>query len=128
MRNGNEATPAAALELFGATGANFRVLQSCNSIWLFDEGLMRFRRAPRGTRLDMPSPASEWKAYYRLDADCGLGAFSVCLNEAGTQVLRSRLHGDPCPHCAVDGTGEISLAGLTAGAREPLAKRDLSVE
>lgn len=128
MRNGNEAAPAAGLELFGGSGADFRVMQSCNSVWLFDEGRMRFRRAPRGTRLDMPAPASEWKPYFRLDADCGLGAFSVCLNEAGTQVLRSRLHGDPCPHCTVDGTGEISLAGLAAAIGEPLARRDLSVD
>jgi hypothetical protein len=93
-------------------GLSIRLLESCHSVWLFDPGRMRFRRVPRGTRLDMPSPESEWTRYHRLEVEPSSGAFAVTLNEDGTRVLRSWLHSEPCRHCGADQTGEISLEEL----------------
>ena len=93
-------------------GVSVRVLESCHSLWIFEPGRARFRRVPRGTRLDMPSPQNEWTAYYRLEIDPSSGAFSVGLNADDTRVLRSWLHTDPCRHCSGDQTGEISLEAL----------------
>jgi hypothetical protein len=86
-----------------------RVLESCHSLWIFEPARGRFRRVPRGTRLDMPSPENEWKPYYRLELDASSGAFSVGLNADDTRVLRSWLHVEPCRHCSGDQTGELSL-------------------
>ncbi|HEV7688494.1 MAG TPA: hypothetical protein VGQ80_18095, partial [Acidimicrobiia bacterium] len=73
-------------------GMSVRVLESCHSLWIFEPGRGRFRRVPRGTRLDMPSPENEWTRYYRLELDASSGAFSVGLNPDDTRVLRSWLH------------------------------------
>jgi hypothetical protein len=93
-------------------GVDVRVLESCHSLWIFEPARARFRRVPRGTRLDMPSPQNEWTPYYRLELDPSSGAFSVGLNEDDTRVLRSWLHVDPCRHCSGDQTGEISLDAI----------------
>jgi hypothetical protein len=90
-------------------GSSVRVLESCHSLWIFEADRGRFRRVPRGTRLDMPSPENEWTPYYRLELDASSGAFSVGLNPDDTRVLRSWLHVDPCRHCSADQTGELSL-------------------
>jgi hypothetical protein len=93
-------------------GVSVRVLESCHSLWIFEPERGRFRRVPRGTRLDMPSPENEWTPYYRLELDTTSGAFSVGLNPDDTRVLRSWLHADPCRHCSADHTGELSLEAL----------------
>jgi hypothetical protein len=93
-------------------GTSVRVLESCHSLWIFESDRGRFRRVPRGTRLDMPSPENEWTAYYRLELDTSSGAFSVGLNPDDTRVLRSWLHVEPCRHCSADHTGELSLEVL----------------
>jgi len=93
-------------------GSPVRVLESCHSLWIFEPERGRFRRVPRGTRLDMPSPENEWTPYYRLELDASSGAFSVGLNPDDTRVLRSWLHADPCRHCSTDQTGELSLEAL----------------
>ena len=90
-------------------GMSVRVLESCHSLWIFEPERGRFRRVPRGTRLDMPSPENEWTPYYRLELDASSGAFSVGLNPDDTRVLRSWLHVDPCRHCSSDQTGELSF-------------------
>ena len=41
-------------------GVAVRVLESCHSLWIFEPARARFRRVPRGTRLDMPSAENEW--------------------------------------------------------------------
>ena len=89
-----------------------RVLESCHSLWVFEPARKRFRRVPRGTRLDMPSPESDWTPYYRLEVEPSSGAFAVGLNSDGTRVLRSWLHTDSCRHCAGDRTGELSLEAI----------------
>lgn len=93
-------------------GSDVRVLESCHSMWIFEPERGRFRRVPRGTRLDMPSPENEWTSYYRLELDTSSGAFSVGLNPDDTRVLRSWLHVEPCRHCSADHTGELSLEVL----------------
>jgi hypothetical protein len=93
-------------------GASVRVLESCHSLWVFEADRKRFRRVPRGTRLDMPSPESEWTSYHRLEVEPSSGAFAVALNEDGTRVLRSWLHAEPCRHCSVDRTAELSLEAI----------------
>ena len=98
-------------------GAAVRILESCHSLWIFEPARSRFRRVPRGTRLDMPSPENEWTPYYRLELDASSGAFSVGLNEDDTRVLRSWLHVDPCRHCSGDQTGELSLEALRRTVR-----------
>jgi len=93
-------------------GTPARVLESCHSLWIFEPARGRFRRVPRGTRLDMPPAEEEWTPYYRLELDASTGAFSVGLNPDDTRVLRSWLHVDPCRHCSGDNTGEISVEAL----------------
>lgn len=93
-------------------GVTIRVLESCHSLWVFEPGRKRFRRVPRGTRLDMPSPESDWTPYHRLEVEPSSGAFAVALNEDGTRVLRSWLHSEPCRHCSTDQTGELSLEAI----------------
>ena len=100
------------LEEVLVNGVAVRVLESCHSLWIFEPARGRFRRVPRGTRLDMPSPENEWTPYYRLELDASSGAFSVGLNPDDTRVLRSWLHAEPCRHCSADHTGELSLDAL----------------
>ena len=97
------------VETLVLNGSSVRVLESCHSLWIFEPERGRFRRVPRGTRLDKPSPENEWTPYYRLELDTTSGAFSVGLNPDDTRVLRSWLHADPCRHCSADQTGELSL-------------------
>ena len=105
-------SPSIALGEVEIGGTAIRILESCHSIWIFDPGRMRFRRVPRGTRLDMPSPASDWTPYYRLEVEPSSGAFAVSLNEDDTRVLRSWLHVEPCRHCTGDQTTELSLEAI----------------
>jgi hypothetical protein len=93
-------------------GMSIRVLESCHSLWVFEPERKRFRRVPRGMRLDMPPPESEWTPYHRLELEPSSGAFAVALNEDGTRILRSWLHIEPCRHCGADQTGELSLEGI----------------
>lgn len=95
-----------------APGSPVRVLESCHSLWIFEPGRGRFRRVPRGTRLDMPPQENEWTPYFRLELDASSGAFSVGLNPDDTRVLRSWLHVDPCRHCSGDHTAELSVEAL----------------
>ncbi len=90
-------------------GMSIKILESCHSSWIFEPARSRFRRAPRGTRMDMPWPEADWTPYFRLEVAPSTGAFAVGLNEDDTRVLRSWLHMEPCRHCGNDQTGEISL-------------------
>lgn len=103
---------AQAVEDVEVAGSAVRILESCHSIWIFEPARSRFRRVPKGTRLDMPSPESDWAPYHRLEVEPSTGAFSVGLNEGGTRVLRSWLHIEPCRHCATDQTAELSLEAI----------------
>lgn len=96
-------------------GTALQVIESCNSTWLFDADRMRFRRAPKGTSIDVPAPPEEWERYYSLELDADSGAFVVTLNEGGTRLLRSYRHSVPCPHCDANATAELSLEAVRQG-------------
>ena len=101
----------------GSGSPALQVIESCNSTWVFDTKAKRFRRVPRGTALDLPTAASDWDSYVKLEVDVESDAFLVTLNEAGTRLLRSYRHTDPCAQCDPgDATTELSLEAISRGA------------
>jgi len=64
-------------------------IESAHSVWLFDTERHRFRRLPLGADVDAPALDSDWEPYYSFDMDEATGAFTVGLNEGGTQLLRA---------------------------------------
>jgi hypothetical protein len=96
------------------SGVEVQVVESCNSTWLFDTERARFRRVPRGTKLDFPATDVEWEPFHGLELLPGTGAFVVRLNESGTRLLRAYQHTDPCDQCGDDPTGELSLTPAAA--------------
>ena len=64
-------------------------IESAHSVWLFDTERHRFRRLPLGADADAPALDSDWEPYYSFDLDDATGAFTVGLNEDGTQLLRA---------------------------------------
>jgi hypothetical protein len=64
-------------------------IESAHSVWLFDTERQRFRRLPLGADADAPALDSDWEPYYSFDMDEATGAFTVGLNEDGTQLLRA---------------------------------------
>jgi len=64
-------------------------IESAHSVWLFDTERHRFRRLPLGADADAPALDSDWEPYYSFDLDEATGAFTVGLNEDGTQLLRA---------------------------------------
>jgi hypothetical protein len=64
-------------------------IESAHSVWLFDTERQRFRRLPLGADADAPALDSDWEPYYSFDLDEATGAFTVGLNEDGTQLLRA---------------------------------------
>ena len=58
-------------------------------MWLFDTERHRFRRLPLGADADAPALDSDWEPYFSFDLDEATGAFTVALNEDGTQLLRA---------------------------------------
>jgi hypothetical protein len=96
---------------------SLQVIESCNSTWVFDAKAKRFRRVPKGTPLDLPTSAADWETYVKLEIDVDSDAFLVTLNEAGTRLLRSYKHSDPCAQCGpADATAELSLEAISRGA------------
>lgn len=93
-------------------GDDVIVIESCNSTWVFDEARARFRRVPRGSKLDFPLSAADWETFHGLELLPATGAIVVRLNEAGTNLLRAYRHTDPCPHCAEDPdpTSQLTLS------------------
>ena len=64
-------------------------IESAHSVWLFDTERHRFRRLPLGADADAPALDSDWEPYFAFDLDDATGAFTVALNEDGTQLLRA---------------------------------------
>ena len=87
-----------------------RVVESCQSIWLFNEADRLFTKAARGSIRD--SNAVEWRPYDRLVFHPRTDAFIVFLDAANTRVLRSWRHREPCPHCGGEVTSEMSVNDL----------------
>ena len=92
-----------------------QIIESCNSTWLFDTERKRFRRVPRGSSIDLPAVAGDWERYFKLEVDVEDDSFLVTLNEAGSRLLRSFRHGDPCTQCSPNATTELSLEAIRRG-------------
>lgn len=99
-----------------ASGSDHLVLESCANTWLFDEPRRRFRRVPRGTELAFAG-AEGWEPYERLVLEPDDRSFSVVLNEAGTRLLRSTRHTDPCEACGEAVTTELRLADIASAGQ-----------
>ncbi len=89
--------------------ADFLVLDSCHSTWLFDVPAKRFRRILKGLDIDPAVAATDWRTYERLELSEGSEAFVVILNPAGTRRIRSWRHVDGCEQCEGEQTVELSL-------------------
>jgi hypothetical protein len=64
-------------------------IDSAHSMWLFDTERRRFRRLPLDANPDAPALDSDWEPYFALEVDDATGAFTVSVNEDGTQLLRA---------------------------------------
>lgn len=86
-------------------------IESSHSIWLFDTDRRRYRRLPPGADVDAPALEADWEPYFSLEIDEDSGAFTVTLNEDGTQLLRAfRKSADEPP------TEELSIDDLSGSA------------
>jgi alpha-amylase/alpha-mannosidase (GH57 family) len=92
------------------------VIESCHSIWLFDEANHRFRRMVKGLGSEA-TIATDWRAYDHLVVEEHSDAFLVFLDDSGTRLLRSRRHlGPTCGRCTSDTTRELSLQAIATFA------------
>jgi hypothetical protein len=98
------------------------VVESCHSVWLFDEENRRFRRMVKGLGPDV-TVATDWRPYDHLVIDEQSDAFLVFLDENGTRLLRSRRHlGDDCDRCSTERTRELSLLAIANFTKQPPAQ------
>jgi len=88
------------------------VLQSHNSIWMFDEVDHVYGRIRPGSPEETPL---EWRSYDRLIFEPDSDAFLVFLDAAGTRLLRGRRHVEQCDECEL--TQEFSVEELRALTR-----------
>ena len=72
------------------------VVESCLYLFLFDSRSRRYRRVPRGTRVEYLNPAEGWEQYHSYDVDVDNGTFLVLLNEEGTRRMSARWHNEDC--------------------------------
>jgi hypothetical protein len=83
------------------------VLDSCHSVWYFQPGRLRFRRALKG--LGEPYVSTGWRPYFGLHLDTDSDGFVVLLNPQGTRLLRSWRHSPgrhSCEFCVEDIVGD----------------------
>ena len=87
---------------------HLEVIKSCNDTWLLDPDRRRFRRIPRNAPVSFLAEVGHWETYERLELDADSDDFTLVLNAAGSQRLRSFRHSLPCEQCgegmAVDET------------------------
>jgi len=100
-------------------GTAVQVLESCHSTWIFDPERGRFRRAARGSAIDVPAPDHEWEDYFGLELLPDSDAFVVKLNDSGTKLLRAYRHTEGCTACAEEPTGEVSVTEIAAKLTSP---------
>ncbi|MCL4422634.1 MAG: hypothetical protein M1115_05640 [Actinobacteria bacterium] len=94
--------------------AGMKLLESCNSTWVFDVERMRFRRVLKGLDLDVQWATTAWRPYFGLEIDPLSESFVVLLNAEGTRLLRSWRHVEHCRQCDGQATTELSLDELRA--------------
>lgn len=93
------------------------VLDSCHSVWYFQPGRMRFRRALKG--LGEPYVRTGWRPYFGLHLDADSDGFVVLLNSQGSRLLRSWRHApgrNSCDFCVEDRTDELMLDDIESMA------------
>jgi hypothetical protein len=101
--------------LFGELAAS-SIIESCHSIWLFDELNRRFRRVVKGLDLDAPV-TTDWRPYDHVRIEEHSDAFLVFLDPSGTRLLRSWRHVAPgCDRCQEETTAELSLEEIASFA------------
>ena len=87
------------------------VLESCHSVWFFDEPRGRFHRVLREGPGDA-GVATPWQEYFGLELDEDSDAFTVLLNAEGTRRLRSWRHKERCELCDSEATVELDLSEI----------------
>jgi hypothetical protein len=87
------------------------VIRSCNDTWLLDPSRNRFRRIPRNAPVSFLSEVGHWEPYERLEMAADSDDFTLVLNAAGSQRLRSFRHTVPCEQCG-EGTVEAVTGGV----------------
>jgi hypothetical protein len=85
-------------------------LESCHSIWVFDEEATRFRRILKGIAVSDQPVTTGWRSYDRVLMDEDSEAFTVVLNAEGSRMIRSWRHTGDCRQCSSQHTSQISLA------------------
>jgi len=106
----------------------YETIETCHSTWIFDVVEHRFARLPRGhLRASTPAllPSAQWQLYDAVVVDPVSGAFLVRLNPSGSQILRSKIHHDPCPFCggAEPAPPTVELTAVHAPPEEPVLPR-----
>lgn len=86
------------------------VVESCQSVWMFNELDHVYCRMPRRTLKDAND--QDWRPYDRLILHPRTDAFVVFLDAANTRVLRSWRHREPCTRCGGEVTSEMSVQDL----------------
>jgi hypothetical protein len=101
-----------------------RVVDTCDSAWIFDDVRHRFRRLLKGADEEGFVFATEWRAYDHVLLDRGSDAFIVFLDNSRRRVLRARRHiAEPCTQCG-GGDASTTLAdslGGVLGMIEPVS-------
>jgi hypothetical protein len=87
-------------------------LESCHSIWVFDEEQSRYRRVLKGIEISDQPVTTEWRSFHRLLLDEDSESFTVVLNEEGSRMIRSWRHADDCRQCMAQHTSQVSLADV----------------
>ena len=93
------------------------VLESCNSIWLFDTDHMLFLRVLKQDASGRHLAATSWRPYFGLEMVPYSESFVVLLNAEGTRLLRSWRHTRDCAQCGGHATSELSVEELRRLAR-----------
>ena len=88
-------------------------LESCHSIWVFDEEQMRFRRVLKGIEVSDQPVTTGWRPFHQLLLDQDSEAFTVVLNAEGSRMIRSWRHTGNCVQCTAQHTSQVSLADIS---------------
>ncbi len=91
---------------------NVIILESCHSTWIFEPRQLRFCRILKGIEVGRRRVSTEWRPYWDLEIDPHRAAFTVCLDEARTRLIRSVRQMERCAECGGYETVELSLEDI----------------
>ena len=77
-------------------GVELDVVESCLYLWLFDTKGLRYRRVPRGTRIEYLNSAEGWEPYHSYEINFEQGTLRVLLNAEGTRRQTATWHSEDC--------------------------------